>query len=99
MDQEIGNKIKNLSVGDRLKVTGHNWDQYVLGKVTSKTNNVDDKELYYATVTDMDGTLYRLEVNWRDIPHDADDQKTPITGIIQKPVTDTPQSVTDIQLI
>lgn len=96
--QEIGETIRDLNAGDMVRTTNHAMGSYVEGVVVEKRNNIDNEEVYWALIETEQGKA-RLQANWRDIPSDADDQETPFTGLMFEPFNDTPDSVTDIEVV
>jgi hypothetical protein len=97
--REIGKIIKQLEEGDRIQITNHRLDRYLIGKIIEKTNRPNDKEFYKAMMVEPDGTRAEIHANWRDITPDQDDQETPYTGLLQEPINDTAPAVTDIKRI
>ena len=98
--QEIGHVIRNLSVGDAVKVTNSHMNGYLTGDVVSKTNSPNGEE-YFAAIINLDRNEKNAELhaNWRDIPEGDDDQETPYTGLIIAPFNDTAPPVTDIKVL
>lgn len=97
--QEMGKTIRDLTEGDRLKVTNNRWDFYAIGIVVEKIDRPNDKEIYVAILEQPDGEQIELMVNWQDIPPDSDDQETPYTGAIIQPFDDTAPEVTDLMVL
>lgn len=97
--REIGRKIKSLSKGDRVRVTNNRRNDYVMGTVTKKRDQLNGEDFYDAVITDPDGVRYEIHANWRDIMPDDDDQETPYTGLIEEPFNDTAPAVTDLQVV
>ena len=98
--REIGSTIRELSVGDAVKVTNDRMDEYLTGDVVSK-NNAPNGEEYFAAIVNLDRNEKNAELhaNWRDIPEEDDDQETPYTGLIIAPFNDTAPPVTDIKVL
>lgn len=96
--QEMGDIIKNLDVGDRVRVTANRWGRYVEGTVTKKTNKPGDNEIYFAFLDAPVGQI-ELYVDWHNIPENSHDQETPYTGAKLEPFDDTSPAVTDIEVI
>lgn len=94
--QEIGQVVKDLSVGDEVRVTNQILDEYIEGVVDEKRDRVGGDELYIAYLK-TDDSRWEMRVNWRDIPVESDDQQTPYTGLIEEPATDTANAITDIE--
>lgn len=96
--QDIGERVKQLNEGDTVKATNNHIDHYVIGTVIQKRDQYNGKEYYEAIIEDPEGTQYEIHANWRDIMPDADDQKTPYTGLTEDPF-DTAPPLTDLQII
>lgn len=94
--QEIGKIIRDLEMGDRVKITNNAWDFYAIGNVVEKGEN---DRFYRAIVEQIDGEQVEIHANWRDIPPESNDQETPYTGAIIEPFNDTAPSVTDIEVL
>lgn len=97
--QEIGQKIRQLEEGNKVKVTNSRIDHYVIGTVIQKRDQHNGKEYYEAIIEDPDGVKHEIHANWRDIMPDADDQETPYTGLLQEPFNDTSPPITSLEIL
>lgn len=97
--QEIGTTVRELVVGDWIKLTTNSWNQYAGGEVISKTNAPDGAAYWEAVVQTPDKSQIELHANWRDIPADAEDQDTPYTGAIKEPYDSSIPPITDIAVV
>lgn len=97
--QEIGDTISTLEVGQSVRATSNRLDRYVVGEVVETNHEPNGEEFYLAIIEEPGGQQVEIHANWRDIPPDSDDQKTPYTGLLIEPFNDTAPAVTDIEVI
>lgn len=93
--QRFGEIIRDLRVGDVVKVTNDNLDFYIKGEVEETWTNDGDP---FAIVR-FSRQRAELHANWSGIPPDSDDQETPYTGLLLEPFDDTAPEVTDIEVV